>query len=118
VETGGRRHIRDFLYVKDVARAFVSLLESSVTGPVNIASGEGISIAAMEKEIGRVMGKPVRHKAGARKTGAAGEPEQLVADSSRLRREVGFAPAYSFARALKNTADWWCGRDHAAKGRR
>ena len=33
------RQIRDFLYVEDVAEAFVALLDSDITGPVNIASG-------------------------------------------------------------------------------
>ena len=36
--------IRDFLHVKDVASAFVSLLMSNVDGPVNIASGKPIAI--------------------------------------------------------------------------
>ena len=38
------RQIRDFLYVKDVAAAFVALLVSDVRGPVNIASGKPVAL--------------------------------------------------------------------------
>jgi nucleoside-diphosphate-sugar epimerase len=36
--------IRDYLFVEDVADAFVRLLNSSVNGPVNIASGKPVSM--------------------------------------------------------------------------
>ncbi len=36
--------IRDYLFVQDVADAFVELLESDVSGPINIASGQAITL--------------------------------------------------------------------------
>ena len=46
---------RDFLYVKDVAEAFVCLLDSSVQGSVNIASGTNVSIKQMVASIAEKM---------------------------------------------------------------
>ncbi len=37
--TSHGNQVRDYLYAGDVADAFVALLESDVTGPINIASG-------------------------------------------------------------------------------
>ena len=39
--------VRDFLYAEDVADAFVALMESDVRGPVNIASGQPITVRAV-----------------------------------------------------------------------
>ena len=38
------QYIRDFMYVDDVASAFVSLLDCDIVGPVNIASGKSVSL--------------------------------------------------------------------------
>ena len=35
---------RDFLHVSDVADALVTILEHSVTGTINIASGQSVQI--------------------------------------------------------------------------
>ena len=43
--------IRDFMFVKDVADAFVDLLDSEVKGAVNIASGEARTIKEVVLEI-------------------------------------------------------------------
>ncbi|MBT3368500.1 MAG: NAD-dependent epimerase/dehydratase family protein, partial [Nitrospina sp.] len=43
--------LRDFLYVEDVASAFVSILESDVEGPVNIGSGKAVAVKDLIKKI-------------------------------------------------------------------
>jgi len=35
---------KDYMYSKDIAKAFVTLLESQITGCVNVCTGEGISV--------------------------------------------------------------------------
>ena len=49
--------LRDFLYVEDVASAFVSILESDVEGPVNIGSGKGMSVRDLVEMICDKMNK-------------------------------------------------------------
>ena len=35
---------------------------------------------------------------------------RLVADTARLRHEVGFAPRYDLDRGLADAVEWWRGR--------
>lgn len=100
------RQIRDFLFVKDAAMAFVSLLDSAVTGAVNIGSGKGISIRDLVGTISQKIGKDNLVQYGARPTNA-GEPPELVADITRLRNEVGWQPQYSLDQSLDLTVQWW-----------
>lgn len=98
--------IRDFMHVDDVASAFISLLNSNINGPVNIASGEGIKIKDVIIKIEKIIG----NKKSCVKLGALltkDEPKALTADISRLRNELGWRPSMSFDDALINTIEWW-----------
>ncbi|MGH2741326.1 MAG: NAD-dependent epimerase/dehydratase family protein, partial [Thermoleophilaceae bacterium] len=44
VPTTSGEQIRDFMHVQDVADAFAALVESDATGPVNVASGEPVTL--------------------------------------------------------------------------
>src|SRR5712692_7321483 len=52
------KQIRDYVFAQDVADALVALLESSVTGPVNIASGQPIALKDIVGRIGIMLGRP------------------------------------------------------------
>ena len=98
--------VRDFLHVADVAGGFVALLDSSVTGPVNIASGVPVSIADVVQLIGRHMGAESLIRLGARALPAHEQP-RLTANPSRLRDEVGWTPTMNLDSGLLHTIDWW-----------
>jgi nucleoside-diphosphate-sugar epimerase len=97
---------RDLMHVDDVARAFVALLDSSVGGTVNIASGEGVRLAEVIASIAAEVGRPdlIRLGALARREG---DPARLLADVSRLRDEVGFAGGTTLERGIRDTVAWW-----------
>jgi nucleoside-diphosphate-sugar epimerase len=101
---------RDFLYVEDVAAAFVALLDSEVAGAVNIASGAGV---ALKDVIGKVAERLDGH--GLVRLGALAarpeDPPALVADVGRLRDEVGFVPRHDLDRGIEKTIDWWRRRE-------
>jgi nucleoside-diphosphate-sugar epimerase len=103
---------RDFLHVDDAADALVTLLLSQVTGPVNVASGEAVSIREVVEAIAAEVGRPDLPRFGARPT-APDEPSQLFADVSQLRREVGWVPRIDLKKGLADTVTWWRGRDAA-----
>ena len=86
------RPIRDFLDVRDAGAAIASLACSEVRGAVNIASGEPLSIADFARAVGEELGCAHRVRLGALPD-RADEPPYIVADSRRLREEVGFQPA-------------------------
>ena len=100
--------VRDFLYVEDVADALVSLLDCAVTGPVNVASGQPTTLRTLLSAIGARMGREYLLKFGARPA-SPGEPPSLVADVTRLTREVGWQPHSSMEAGIERTIAWWKG---------
>lgn len=85
--------LRDLMHVEDVAGAFVALLESEVTGPVNIASGQSRPLREAILRIGECLNRGDLIRLGARPM-QAGEPPELNAATQRLASEVGFHPRY------------------------
>lgn len=98
--------VRDFLFVDDVADAFVALLVSDVSGPVNIASGDAVTIRELVLRIAGRLDAEGLLRFGAR-AATSGEPKSIVADVSRLRNEVGWVPQYDLATGLDATIRWW-----------
>jgi nucleoside-diphosphate-sugar epimerase len=98
--------IRDYLFVEDVADAFVRILDSQVTGPVNIASGKPVSIREIVALIGMKMGHDELIRYGQLPTSAAEEP-LIVADNRRLLNEVGWHQKNDLGAGLDKTISWW-----------
>lgn len=98
--------VRDYLHAQDIGAAFVSLFDSGVTGPVNIASGVPVSISALAQEIGQQLGRSHLLRIGEVREGVM-DPLRLVADVTRLRREVGFTHNILLPSGLKDTISWW-----------
>jgi nucleoside-diphosphate-sugar epimerase len=104
---------RDFLHVHDAADAIVGLLESAVTGPVNIASGDASTVAEVVEQIAVATGRgDLIERAG--RPERPNEPGLLVADVARLREEVGFRPAIDLVDGIADTVSWW--RERARAG--
>ena len=98
--------VRDFLHSADAGAAMAALADSSVTGPVNVASGVGVSLRDLARMIAAEVGRPELLEIGALAM-RPGEPESLVADTQRLRAEVGFAPRVELRAGVAATVDWW-----------
>ncbi|CAN5652399.1 NAD-dependent epimerase/dehydratase family protein [soil metagenome] len=101
--------VRDFLHVRDVADAFAALLDSDVSGAVNIASGRPVAIKDIVHEIGEKVGGRDLIRLGTLPDSES-EPPLLVADIGRLRDEVGWTPEYDLDRGLEQTVNWWKAR--------
>lgn len=104
--TGDGTQIRDLLHVADVAGAFAALLDSPVTGAVNIGSGEGRVLRDVIAAIGAATGRADLLDIGALPP-RPGEPDELVADIARLCDEVGFVPAIGLEQGVEATVAWW-----------
>lgn len=97
--------IRDYLHVEDAASAFVQLLRSEVRGPVNIASGEPVALKEIVGTIANLLDKESLVGLGAL-AAREGEDPLLVADTRRLRGEVGWTPGISLQEGLKSYIEW------------
>ena len=102
--------IRDFLYVQDVADAFVALLDSAVSGPINIASGKPVAVRDVICKIAEMQYRPDLIQMGALPA-REDEPPLLIADVRRLEEEVRWQPKYDLDTGLKKTIEWWSNLD-------
>jgi nucleoside-diphosphate-sugar epimerase len=99
------KQILDFTHVEDAATAFVALLESELQGPVNIGSGNPVSLRVVLEEIGRQLGRSDLIRFGARTTSS--EPDRYWANVQRLVKEAGWVPHYDLENGIKQTIAWW-----------
>jgi dTDP-L-rhamnose 4-epimerase len=119
-EDGGQR--RDFVHVRDVARAFrLALEEKQAAGEViNIGSGRSYSVAEVARRLAAVMDRPdiapeILGKA------RAGDIRNCFADIGKAKRLLGFAPQRELFDALPELVEWVKGAvadDRAAEMRR
>ena len=100
--TSDGEQVRDFLHIDDAARAMAALVESDVRGAVNIGSGEGVAVREIVEALGRLAGRPELIELGAVPR-PEGDPPEIVADASRLRDEVGWAPQIGLEQGLAST---------------
>jgi nucleoside-diphosphate-sugar epimerase len=97
---------RDFMHVDDVASALVSLMDSAVEGPVNIASGSPVRLRDIALNIGRTLNRERLLAIGALPS-RANEPPLLTASTERLNYEVRWHPRRSLGTGLADTIRWW-----------
>jgi len=105
-ECSAGTHVRDFLYVEDVADAFAALTDSAAVGAFNIASGEPVTVREVAERLAKIAGRVDLLRLGALPE-RAGDPPVLVADTTRLRSAVGWKPKASLDEALASTVNWW-----------
>jgi nucleoside-diphosphate-sugar epimerase len=98
--------LRDFLDVRDLGRCLALLLASEVDGAVNVASGEGVSVARIAGVLGDVIGRPDLIRLGAMSPPRE-EPASIVADTSRLMTQVGVRPEVGLEQGLSDAIAWW-----------
>jgi nucleoside-diphosphate-sugar epimerase len=106
--------LRDYMHVSDAANSFVCLLDSEVTGPVNIASGKPILIKDFIYKIAEQLNGFDKIRLGALPT--KNKTAVIAADVARLNSEVGYNPKFNLVSGLEQTINWWK-RNLSKKGR-
>jgi nucleoside-diphosphate-sugar epimerase len=106
VEVTPGAQVRDFLHVEDVGSALAAIAGSTVCGPINVCSGEPVTVREIVEALGRVAGRPELIALGARPY-ADGDPLVVYGDNRRLREEVGWTPRFELGDGLEQTWDWW-----------
>lgn len=93
---------RDFLQTEDLGRALAAVLASPVEGAVNIASGQPTAVRDVITALAAALGRPDLVRLGARAR-PADDPDLIVADVTRLHKEVGFRPIHDLASGVAAT---------------
>src|SRR5215208_3618202 len=100
------RQRRDFVHVEDIAQSFVLALEhDAAPGTVyNVASGQDRSVREVAELIAAAMYKSIEPEI----TGKArlGDIRHCIADISKIRDELGYAPRRDFSEGLAELAEW------------
>ena len=107
IEVGNLEAQRDFLDVRDVARAYRAVLTQGEPGATyNVCRGEAYSLEAVLSELLALSPKPIEV---ARDAGRM-RPSDLsvsVGDPAKLISRTGWKPAIPFHQTLDETLHWW-----------
>lgn len=122
IRLGALSPTRDFNYVKDTVRGFISIMQSekSVGEVINIGSNFEISIGDTAKLIAETMGVDVDIETDKeRLRPLKSEVNRLWADNSKAKKLLGWEPRYGgrdgFKRGLKETIDWFADKGNLKK---
>jgi nucleoside-diphosphate-sugar epimerase len=96
---GGRPRMNP-LFVDDVVRAMLAVLEIDQHSVLNIAGDEAVTIKEIAETIGRVLGREAVFENGAGKV--AGD---LVADTTRMHEVLDLGPRVQLEEGLRRTAE-------------
>jgi UDP-glucose-4-epimerase GalE len=110
-ETPDGTAIRDYIHVEDLARAHVLALEATdpgsgrpVTSVFNLGSGRGASVREVVAAAERIVGRPIPHRVGPRRSG---DPAVLVASADRAAQDLGWRPARGELETIVASAWVW-----------
>ncbi len=99
--------IRDYLHVRDIARAHVlglQYLDMHTHGAFNLGNGNGFSVREVIAAAQKVTGRTIKTRERPR---AAGDPARLVASAARAQSTLGWQPAYPELERIIESAWKW-----------
>ena len=107
-ETKDGTCVRDFVHVNDICAAHLlgieHLLRSPTSTSVNLGNGQGHSVREVLAAAQAVIGRPVPHQIGPRRTG---DPAYLVADAGYAKSLLGWKPQMPDIEDIIETAWRW-----------
>jgi UDP-glucose 4-epimerase len=104
---GDGRPTRDYVYVSDVAAAFVAAAEAERGGTYNVGTGRETSTARLLELLQEAAGKTLEPEQASLQPG---ELRASALDVSAIERELGWRPTISVEEGLRRTFDWYRAR--------
>lgn len=100
--------VRDYVHIEDLCQAHLLslkyLLEGGRSTAYNLGNGDGFSVQQIIEAARRVTGREIKVVDVPRRPG---DPARLVADSSRARKELKWAPRYADVESIIGHAWVW-----------
>lgn len=104
---GNLEAVRDFLDVRDVARAYALALEKGTPGEVYvIASGKGTKIKEMLEKLIAIAQIEVEIRKDPERLRPS-DVELLIGSSKKFQKATGWKPEIPFDKTLKDLLDFW-----------
>ena len=103
---GDGANVRDWIFVEDHCAALDCLLSDGGAGEIyNIGADNEWTNRDLTAEILRRLGKPLSliHRVADRPA----HDRRYALDSTKLRRETGWAPVHAFSAAIDRTVAWY-----------
>jgi GDP-4-dehydro-6-deoxy-D-mannose reductase len=97
---------RDFLDVRDMARAYAAALGLAESGTFNVGTGRAVAIAEILDILIALARIPVRAELDPSRV-RGGEPTRLALDATLFRQKTGWSPRIALADSLRDTLDHW-----------
>jgi UDP-glucose 4-epimerase len=104
---GDGEQSRDFVFVDDVVRALLLVLDTSVEHIYNVGTGTNTKINDLIAQLERLSGN---HLSLMRMPPWPNDVRSSRADTARLQSEFGFNPSISIREGLGRTVDWFRGQ--------
>ena len=93
--------IRDLIYSEDVARGMLHMVENKVTEPVNLGSGNGVTIREIAEIVANYFNKEIVWD----KTKPMGDSKRLM--SMERAESHGFKSTVNFKDGILKTIEWY-----------
>lgn len=107
IDVGNLDVIRDFSDVRDIVRAYLSVIKKGKFGEIyNICSGKGTKLNDALNTLLSFSKKEIIVKVDKNKFRKSDLPV-LVGDNSKLKKETGWHPKIPFEQTLKDTLNYW-----------
>ena len=100
--------IRDYIHIQDLASAHIVALDALQKGHqtdvFNVGTGTGYSIKQIIQMVEKISGEKIDVTIGPRRPG---DPDELIADSTKIQTQLGWKPRHSDLKTIIQTAwDW------------
>ena len=96
--------LRDYIHILDLAQAHMLALDSPRSGHYNLGTGNGFSVKEIIKVAREVTGHPIPEESVEKRPG---DPAKLIADSTLIKKELGWKPQYENVRDIVSSAWKW-----------
>ncbi|MFM7853536.1 MAG: UDP-glucose 4-epimerase GalE, partial [Flammeovirgaceae bacterium] len=98
--------IRDYIHVKDLAKAHVLALKALLEGKIeqeaiNLGTKNGVSVREILEVAEKVVGSQINHQIAPRR---AGDPDILIAENTKAERLLGWKPEFSDLQTIISSA--------------
>ena len=104
---GDGEQSRDFTYIDNVVAANLKAAETvkGIGQVINIANGERVTLNQLLDQLKQLTGR--NHMQADYQDPRKGDVRDSLADISRAREMLGFAPQVDLQAGLESTMDWW-----------